>query len=48
MALEFLSGGLYATKITLLSSLKNNRTLKIKSGQKKRAFKGSFSKNGGG
>lgn len=37
-----LNGGLYATKITLWGSLKKNRTLKIKSGQEKRALKGSF------
>ena len=42
-----LNGGLYATKITLWGSLKKNRTLKIKSGQEKRALKGSFFQNGG-
>ena len=44
----FLNGRGYATKITLLGSLKNNRTLKIKSEQEKRALIGSFFQNGGG
>lgn len=44
---NFNNGGLSGTKLTLLGSFENTRTFEIQSGQEKRAFNDSFSKNGG-